>query len=113
MNNQEIHHAIYTRNNKTTEHFEHPQRNTSRMIQIFSFHLDTVDRDPKTFLIKPLRGKPHYYTARELQQKQKDPSLREGLFSDLKAAIVHARYALIIYEPPTTNRPTLFSRISR
>ncbi len=117
MNIAEIHHSIYTRNHKTTEHFGHPQRNPTHMIQIFAFHFDAVETDPKTFLIQPIKGKPKYYTARELQQKhreaQTDSSIQARLFSDIRSTLEHARYAFIIYEPPRTNRPTLSSRGDR
>ncbi len=113
MNTAEIYHSIYTRNHKTTEHFGHPQRNPAHMMQIFAFHFDAVDNDPKTFLIQPLKGKPKYFTARELQQKrketQKNPSIRETLFLDIRSSIEHARYALIIYEPFPAKKPSLFS----
>lgn len=112
MNIAEIHHSIDTRNHKTTEHFGHPQRNPTHMMQIFAFHFDAVETDPKTFLIQPQKGKPKYFTARELQQKrreaQKDCSIQERLFSDIRSTLEHARYAFIIYEPLPSKKPSLF-----
>lgn len=115
MKTAENGHFIFTNNHKTIERFGNPGRDSGRMREIFAFHFDTVDQDPKTFLIHSHDGHERdiYFTNKDLQNRhkaaQKDPSVREALLTEAERALENARYALIIYEPLPAKKPSFLS----